>query len=132
MRRSRDNALRLVAVLLIVGVGAYFLVDRLQSQRNGPPSGQSRLHVIKYVVDGSCAGANLSYNNQSGGIVQLTVRCPWTLEMSERSGFIAYISAQQWSEVTSCHAAVYIDGQLAQEATEKGQYRVVTASIAVP
>jgi hypothetical protein len=124
MIKKRNKALYFIAVLVILGVGSYLFMAQAPSK----PSG--RAHAVKYALDGGCA--SVMYQNQAGSQERRWVISPWTLEMSEPSGFFAYISAQNQSARGSCHVVIYVDGALAQEGSADEQYGTATASLRIP
>jgi hypothetical protein len=124
MSKKGNKALYLVAALAILGVGGYFFMAQ------APNAAIGRAHAVKYALDGGCA--SVMYQNQAGAQERRWVVSPWTLEMTEPSGFFAYISAQNQSARGSCHVVIYVDGALAQEGSASEQYGTATASLRIP
>jgi hypothetical protein len=124
MTKKCNRAFYFVLVLAILGAGGYFFLAQAPSR----PS--DRVHSVKYALDGGCA--SVIYQNQAGAQERRWVASPWTMEMSEPSGFFAYISAQNQSARGSCHVVIYVDGALAQEGSANAQYGTATASLRIP
>jgi hypothetical protein len=77
--------------------------------------------------------ASLTYQNESGGTDQIVVRLPWTLELKDQKARrFAYLSAQKKETYSLIHVAIFVDGQLLQQANATGDFGIATASGQVP
>lgn len=130
----------LLALVFTPFLGLLLLAAWLQSQtmlRTSP-----HRHRITYLVNGGAFDgvvngasphyATLTYQNESGGTEQKTVKLPWALEWRIESPHFLYLSAQKTGESGIVHVAVYCDGQLLQEAESTSEYGIATASGRVP
>lgn len=87
----------------------------------------SERHKVTYRVDGS-GSASLTYENESGGTEQHTVRLPWTLTFEGRSGEYLYLSAQG-QEYASLTTSISVDGRVVKDASSSGDYSIATVSM---
>lgn len=90
------------------------------------------LQRATYLVNGSASSASLTYRNESGGTEQRTVPLPWTLEMHVGPGHFLYVSAQKQGPYGAIRAAIYVEGQVLQEAESSSEYGIASASGSVP
>ena len=95
---------------------------------------------VTYVVDCDQSSSSarcyqsseVTYQNASGGTEQKRVTLPWALEIRERSGSFAYVSAQTPYEYAFVHVAIYVDGQVLREATSTVSEGIASAGGSVP
>lgn len=83
---------------------------------------------IRYLVDGSSRTASVTFTNESGGTGSLLVTLPWTLRMRRAAGTFLYVAAQKKGSDGTVHAAIYVDGDVIQQAESDTPYGIASAS----
>ncbi len=84
---------------------------------------------IRYEVSGSAELVNVTYENGSGGISQITnVALPWSHNFSSEPGEYVYLYAQNQGETGSITVTIYKDGEVFRRATSEGENVVASVS----
>lgn len=85
--------------------------------------------AVRYEVTGSTEYVNITYENDSGGISQVTnVPVPWSLSFSGDIEDYVYLSAQNQGETGSVTVTIFRDENVFKKATSKGSYVIASVS----
>ena len=85
--------------------------------------------TVKYEVTGSAELVNVTYQNNNGGISQITdVVLPWSMTFSGNPEDYVYLSAQNQGETGSITVTIYKDNDIFKSATSSGSYVVASVS----
>ncbi|MCK5785717.1 MAG: hypothetical protein KAH54_04055 [Candidatus Sabulitectum sp.] len=84
---------------------------------------------VRYEVTGSAETVNITYENGSGGISQLTgISLPWSHKFSADPDDYVYLFAQNQGETGSITVTIYSDGDVFKRATSEGAFVVASVS----
>jgi hypothetical protein len=83
---------------------------------------------VTYEVGGTTRGAEITYQNVSGGTEQKGVRVPWRMSMSADYGDFLYISAQNFYDEGTIECRIRVNAKVIQEARSAGAYVIATCS----
>lgn len=84
---------------------------------------------VRYEVTGSAEYVNVTYQNDSGGISQVTnVPLPWSISFSGDPEDYVYLSAQNQGETGSVTVTIFKDGDVFKRATSQGSFVVASVS----
>ncbi len=85
--------------------------------------------AVRYEVTGSADTANITYENNSGGISQVTnVPLPWSTAFSGDPEDYVYLSAQNQGETGSITVTIFKDGEVFKRATSEGSFVIASVS----
>jgi hypothetical protein len=132
-----------LAMLVLAVVWAHLPVASHEDTKSGTNATKPITHTVTYKVDSypepksktleDLQVASLTYQNESGGTDQIVVQLPWTLELKDqKAGRFEYLSAQKKETYLLIHVAIFVDGQLLQQANATGDFGIATASGQVP
>ena len=85
--------------------------------------------TVKYEVTGSAELVNVTYQNNNGGISQITdVVLPWSMTFSGNPEDYVYLSAQNQGETGSITVTIFKNDDVFKSATSTGSYVVASVS----
>ncbi len=84
---------------------------------------------VRYEVTGSAKTVNITYENDSGGISQVTnVPLPWSISFSGDLEDYVYLSAQNQEETGSVTVTIFKNGDVFKRATSEGSFVIASVS----
>jgi len=84
---------------------------------------------VRYEVTGSAELVNITYQNDSGGISQVTsMPLPWSLSFSGDPADYVYLSAQNQGETGSVTVTIFKDGDVFKRASSEGSHVIASVS----
>jgi hypothetical protein len=84
---------------------------------------------VRYEVTGTAELVNITYQNDSGGISQVTnMPLPWSLSFSGDPADYVYLSAQNQGETGSVTVTIYKDGDVFKRASSEGSHVIASVS----
>ena len=84
---------------------------------------------VRYEVTGSAETVNITYENDSGGISQVTnVPLPWSITFSGDLEDYVYLSAQNQGETGSVTVTIFKNGDVFKRATSEGSFVIASVS----
>ena len=84
---------------------------------------------VRYEVTGSAELVNVTYQNNNGGISQVTdVLLPWSMSFSGDPEDYVYLSAQNQGETGSITVTIFKNNDIFKSATSTGSYVVASVS----
>lgn len=85
--------------------------------------------AVKYEVTGTAELVNVTYQNNNGGISQVTdASLPWSMTFSGNPEDYVYLSAQNQEETGSITVTIYKNNDVFKSATSTGSYVVASVS----
>jgi hypothetical protein len=83
---------------------------------------------VRYEVSGTAQSVDITYENNNGGISQLTgIPLPWSITFSGDPGDYVYLAATNRGETGSITVTIHRNGKVFKRASSEGAY--VTASV---
>lgn len=134
--REKNPAGTIIFVLLIIIAVLYFITqsggsssDRSSAPSNTRAPARTTTYNIVYKVTGEVNGrASLTYENESGGTEQRTVKLPWEYKFKAERGDFLYISAQNEKDRGPIRCLITQNGASVQNASSSGAYVIAKCS----
>ncbi len=117
--------LLIIILLIIISIPCLFV---LLSNPAGSVKPKSTSYVIQYKITGTAGGADLTYENSTGGTEQKEVKLPYEDSFMARRGAYLYISAQNTGEYGTVRCEILVNGQVVKSAESSGAYKIATCS----
>lgn len=84
---------------------------------------------VRYEVTGTAEAVNITYENDSGGISQVSnIQLPWSMSFSGNPEDYVYLYAQNQGETGSITVTIFKDGDVFRRATSQGSFVIASVS----
>lgn len=89
---------------------------------------EKQTHTVRYEVDGSVAQIGVNYKNDTNGNESADVATGWSQEFTVESYTRLHLRINTKNSDGTATCRIYVDGELAAEATATGKFKHATCS----